>query len=87
MDGIDMFAAGYVPKHRFGWIEVVSAKQPGTGTGTAVVEWFEDWVRQQGGTEIRAEALENSLGFWTKMGFEPAGEPTPKWRYPIRKKL
>lgn len=84
--GLEMFAGGYHPKQHIGWLEVVKT-ETGQGIGTQAVHAFEDWVKQQGGKEIRAEALAPSLEFWKKLGYDVASRPNHKNRFPISKRL
>jgi hypothetical protein len=85
LDGLEMFGAGYHVKKKFGWIEVVKSTKK--GVGTIAIKNFEEWVRKQGGIEVRGEALQSSIEFWKKLGYTVSKKPTAKWRYPIRKTL
>lgn len=73
IEGVRGFEAAYSPTERAGWIEVLETtpEARGKGIGRKVIEWFEQWVKAHGGTEIRCESLASAVPFWAKVGFEP----------------
>ena len=85
VNGLESFIAGYSPTYMVSWIELIKSNQP--GAGRAAVERLVEWTKEQGGVAIYGEALERSIGFWKKMGFEVSSKPTSKWRYPMVKRL
>jgi len=84
-NGISIFSAGYHPDIETAWIEAIKSVEP--GAGATMVKLFEQWAKSQGAKTIRAEALQPSLNFWKKMGFNVVGNPSSKNRVPIEKHI
>jgi len=84
-NGISIFSAGYHPDIETAWIEAIKSVEP--GAGATMVKSFEQWAKSQGAKTIRAEALQPSLNFWKKMGFDVVGNPSSKNRVPIEKHI
>jgi hypothetical protein len=84
-NGISTFSAGYHPDIETAWIEAIKSVEP--GAGATMVKSFEQWAKSQGAKTIRAEALQPSLNFWKKMGFDVVGNPSSKNRVPIEKHI
>ncbi len=46
----------------------------GIGHGRQAYQALEQWARRNGITQIYLESVDDAVGFWEKMGFEPEGE-------------
>lgn len=53
----------------------VDSNLQGKGSGRALVEYSEDFVRRLGGHEIVLHARDNAIGFYEKLGYLKQGKP------------